>query len=124
MDPNLFRIDWDTLGQVLVVIVVLSFFVERALSPLVENRTFLERFPASGVKEFLAVLLSLILVVAFQFDALAVIFHVDRPTWIGMFITGAVISGGSKASLKLFHDVLGVKSSAVKIGRASCRERV
>src|SRR6266487_1030289 len=109
MDPNLFRIDWDALGQVLTTIVVLAFFVERALSLLVENRTFLQRFPASGAKELLALVTSVAVVVVYQFDALGVIFHETKPSWIGLFITGAVISGGSKASLKLFHDVLGIK---------------
>jgi hypothetical protein len=32
MDPSLFRIDWDVLIEVLTAIIVLSFFVERALS--------------------------------------------------------------------------------------------
>jgi hypothetical protein len=114
MDPNFFRIDWDILGQVLVTIIVMSFFVERALSPVVESRAFIERFPASGIKEGMSLVLSVVAVIAFQFDALAIMFHSSTTTWIGLFITAAVISGGSKASIKLFHDVLDVKSNAVR----------
>jgi len=33
----------------------------------------------------------------------------------GELLTGAVVAGGSKASLKLFHDVLDVRSSAHEV---------
>jgi hypothetical protein len=35
-------------------------------------------------------------------------------TWYGMIITGAIIAGGTKGSIKLFNDVLGFGSSAEK----------
>jgi hypothetical protein len=35
-------------------------------------------------------------------------------TWYGMIITGAIIAGGTKGSIKLFNEVLGFKSSAEK----------
>jgi hypothetical protein len=38
MDPNLFHIDLERLFEVLMAIVVLSFFVERALSLLFGHR--------------------------------------------------------------------------------------
>lgn len=38
MDPALFRIDWEVLAEVLATIIVLSFFVERALSIVFEHR--------------------------------------------------------------------------------------
>ncbi len=38
----------------------------------------------------------------------------SKVTLIGAIITGAVVAGGSKASIKLFRDVLGFKSTAQK----------
>ena len=32
----------------------------------------------------------------------------------GHFITAAIVAGGSKASIKFFHDVMGVMSNAEK----------
>jgi hypothetical protein len=43
MDPNLFHIDFERLMEVLITIVILSFFVERALSLLFESKAFIYR---------------------------------------------------------------------------------
>lgn len=115
MDPVLFRIDWDTLFQVLGTIIVLSFFVERALAIVVESRAFIgSKLDQSGTKELLSLLLSFAVVSVAKFDALAVIFKLDAVTTPGSLITAAIIAGGSKASIKLFRDVLDIKSGALK----------
>jgi hypothetical protein len=44
MDLNLFHLDYERLFEVLVTIVILSFFIERALLVLFESRFFIERF--------------------------------------------------------------------------------
>jgi hypothetical protein len=49
MDPNLFHIDFERLMEVLITIVILSFFVERALSLLFESRAFIYRTESSEV---------------------------------------------------------------------------
>lgn len=48
MDPNLFHLDWDRTIEVLAAIVVLSFFVERALALLFEHKWFIARFRNRG----------------------------------------------------------------------------
>jgi hypothetical protein len=112
MDPNLFRLDWDRLLEVLATIVVLSFILERALAPVFENRLFLNRCDQKGVKEFLAVGLSFLVCWQWSIDALSMIVLTDKVTLVGELITAGVIAGGSKASLKLFRDVMGIRSSA------------
>lgn len=115
MDPVLFRIDWDTLFQVLGTIIVLSFFVERALAIVVESRAFIgSKADQGGTKEILSLLLSFAVIYVAKFDALAVIFKLEAVTTPGYLITAAVIAGGSKASIKLFRDILDIKSSALK----------
>jgi hypothetical protein len=47
-----------------------------------------------------------------HFDALSIIVLADRTHWFGEVITGAVIAGGSKGSIKLFRDWLGFAASA------------
>ena len=44
MDPNLFHIDFERLMEVLITIVILSFFVERALLDMPTKLTTLRRF--------------------------------------------------------------------------------
>lgn len=113
-DPSLFRVDWGILAEVLAAIVVLSFFIERALSLVFEHRIYVAKLAEKGLKEPIAFLVSLAVVRYWNFDALGVVFHADTATWWGYAITAAIIAGGSKASIKLFHDVLGTKSAALK----------
>lgn len=113
-DPSLFRIDWAVLSEVLAAIIVLSFFVERALSILFEHRFFVKTLAQKGLKEPIAFLVSFAVVRYWNFDALSIVFHADQATWWGYAITAAIVAGGSKASIKLFHDVMGSKSAALK----------
>jgi len=115
MDPSQFRIDWEVLTEVLMSIIVLAFFVERALSIVFEHRLFVERLGQSGLKEPIAFLVSLAIVRYWNFDALGIVFHADVTTWWGYLVTAAIVAGGSKASIKLFHDLLQVKSNAARV---------
>lgn len=113
MDPVQFRIDWEVLMELLVTIIVLAFFIERALSIVFENRLFVNsRLDDNGSKEILSVLVSLAAVKWVGFDALAILFKLDAPRWPGYVMTAAIVAGGSKASIKLFQDLMDLKSSA------------
>lgn len=114
MDPSQFRIDWEVLTEVLIAIIILAFFIERALSLLFEHRWFVAKFEKSGLKEPIAFLVSLAIVRYWNFDALGIVFHADVTTWWGYLVTAAIVAGGSKASIKLFQDILQVKSNAVR----------
>jgi len=69
------------------------------------------RFP---LRELLAFVFAAAVCWGLGFDALAIIFLQERVSFIGAVMTGAVVAGGSKASIKLFHDLLNVKSTAVR----------
>jgi hypothetical protein len=115
MDPNLFHLDWERVGEVLAAIVVLSFVLERGLAVLFESKFFIKRFEGRGLKEWLATIICVAVCVIWKFDAISMIILTDHTTVFGEIVTGAVIAGGSKASLKLFHDVLDVRSSAHEV---------
>ncbi|MBN2520203.1 MAG: hypothetical protein JXB17_06850 [Bacteroidales bacterium] len=112
MDPNLFHLDWERLGEVLIAIVVLSFLIERALALLFESRFFIKRFKGRSIKELIALIVGATICWYWDFDALSMIFLKESVTIFGAILTGAIIAGGSKASIKLFKDIMGVKSSA------------
>ena len=112
MDPNLFYLDWERLSEVLIAVVVFSFFLERALSILFESRFFLSRFDKKSLKELIAFVVCSLVCFIWKFDALSFVFPRESTNLIGYIITGAIIAGGSKASIKLFKDVLGVQSLA------------
>lgn len=118
MDPNLFHIDWDRTLEVLVAIVVLSFFVERALALVFENRHFVAKFKGKGVKEIIAFAVAFLICWRWEFDAISMIILAEETSIPGEAITAGVIAGGSKASIALFHNVMGVKSAAIKAKEA------
>lgn len=114
MDPNQFRLDWEMMGEILAVVVFLSFAVERALAPVFEHRLYDARLKESGLKEPIGFLVALVVCRYFEFDAMSIILRADQMSWVGYVVTAAIIAGGSKGSIKLFHDVLGIKSTVVK----------
>lgn len=119
MDPALFRIDWEILLEALSTLVVLSFLVERALAVIFEHRAFVERVEKKGVKEIIAIAVSYAVVQGVDFDVFAIVFHLDHPSKWGLFMTAAIVAGGSKASIKLFHDVLDIKGQALREKQAA-----
>jgi hypothetical protein len=112
MDPNLFHLDWERVFEVLVTIVIMSFLLERALAVLFETRLFVYKLAGKSCKELIALVVGVIVCLIWKFDAVSMIFLRDKVTIYGAVITGAIIAGGSKASVKLFRDVLGFMSSA------------
>lgn len=133
MDPNLFHLDYERLLEVLVTIVVLSFLIERALSVIFESRPFIEWNEGikleegkvkpleeetsprkkKGVKELIALVVTVSTCFVVDFDALTIILASnDHVTNYGTVLTGAIIAGGSKASIALFKDVMNFMSNA------------
>jgi len=114
VDPNLFHLDWDRLSEVLVGVVVLAFLLERALAVVFEHRYFVEHLQDKGIKEFIAVGVALAVCLRWNFDAVSMILLTDKTTVLGEFITACIIAGGSKGAIRLFRDVLGIKSEALR----------
>jgi hypothetical protein len=105
-------LDEERLFSLLMTIILLSFLLERALAILFENRWFVERFASRGVKEPITVAVAFTICKIWNFDALSILFSRDASLFSGQLITAAIIAGGSKASIKLFHDVFHTMSTA------------
>ena len=132
-----FAIDYNLLFEVLVVIVILSFFIERSLSVIFESSFFIKWYDPEGlpvdepvaenqqsktpskkkkgIKEFISIAVSIGAAAFWKFDAITILLksHNEGQNF-GYIITGMVIAGGSKASIKLFKDTMGFMSSAEK----------
>lgn len=138
MDPNLFHLDWERTLEALTAIVVLAFVLERAAALLFESRFWVYYFeerrisPPGGpakqsspmpgaalrgitvfpLKELLVFVAALLICRTWRFDAISLVLLSEAPHAYGYVLTAGVIAGGSKASIKLFHDVMGIRSSA------------
>ncbi len=148
--PDLFHIDYGRLMETLVTIVVFSFFIERALAVIFESQIFIdwaEAKPArkitkkdqegnpqeytkpahpkkKGVRELISIIVSIGFCFAIRFDAITIILQSsDKMAFWGMILTGLIIAGGSKASIALFHNVMGVMSSAEKVRKETLKKQ-
>ena len=112
MDPNLFRIDLERLFEVLLAIIVLAFFLERALAVVFEHRLYVNNLQEKGLKEVISFLLAFLVCRYWDFDAVSIVLLREHTQLVGIIVTAAVVAGGSKASIGLFHSVLGLMSNA------------
>ena len=107
-----FAIDSERLFNVLIVIVIASFLIERALALAFESKWLVDRLSNRGLKEPIAFVVSFVVCRHWNFDAISVLFGKGGTQPWGHVLTAAIIAGGSKASLVLFHNVIGAMSSA------------
>lgn len=150
MDPNLFHLDLERVGEVLIALVLLSLLIERALALLFESRPFIEatedgavvvkmknltpddpsyaktikQTKKNGLKELISFIVAFAICWWLKFDVLTIIFvSSEETTIIGYLISGAIIAGGSKGAIKLFKDWMGFASSA-ETERKAIKERL
>ncbi len=112
MDPNLFHLDWARTLEVLAAVVVLSFVLERGLAILFEHRLFIAKADKKGLKEPIAFVVAALVCVMWDFDAVSMIFLTEKTTVLGEVVTAGIVAGGSKGSIRLFRDVLKIRSNA------------
>lgn len=109
-----------------LLLIFLSFIVERSLAVFFETQAYISiRNKPEYIKPLLAVMFSLLFLYVTNIEPMKlmpenIIVKTDSPqvlaikNMISTFLFALVISGGSKASLKLFKDVLQVRSGAEK----------
>jgi len=112
MDPNLFHVDTERVFEALLAVTVLAFMLERALAIVFEQRVFVEHLGNRGLKELITFGAALYLCIHWDFDAVSAVILAPTTQKMGHVITAGIIAGGSKASVKLFHDVFNIMSSA------------
>jgi len=110
MDPRLFHVDWTQLAEVMTAVVILAFIVERALSIVFENQYFQRFLDQYHIKELVAFALSFLVCYRWHFDLISVVMNAEATSTVGTAVTAAVVAGGSKASLKLFQEILNIKN--------------
>jgi len=124
MDPNLFAIDWERVLEALAGIVVLAFLLERGLALLFESKFFVDRLQGRSLKELIAFVLGALVCWYWDFDAISIIFVKGKVTVYGAILTGAIVGGGSKAAIRLFVDLMGFGSQALKEQRKLAKQGV
>lgn len=109
-DLNYFALDWGQAAEVLGAVVLLAVFIERSLALLFENEWYRKRFAHRHTKEAIAFCVALVLCIVFKFDAVGIIMKQRDWSAIGLALTAGVVAGGSKASIKLFVDIMNIQN--------------
>ena len=115
MDPNFIHLDWERTFDAIMIVAVVAVILERALSVIFQNRIYIEYLHKSGMKEAIALAVSIAVCAAWELDAMSMIILTGTTTVQGYIVTGALVAGGSKGSVKLFQDMLNLQSAAFRM---------
>lgn len=105
MDPVFFEINWERTLEVVSVIVLLAFFLERALTLLFDTKFYENYLAPFHIKPLISLIISVIVCYVWEFDALSIILVKDQMTFFGYLITASIIAGGSKGALMLLRNI-------------------
>jgi len=101
LSPDFFRI-----LAALTKLIVLAMLLERALVLLFDYRWFREKLSNFGFKSPIAFVVSWSVCGLYQFDVLGSLFEGNKVSPMGIFITAAIVAGGSAGAITLFQGVL------------------
>lgn len=90
-----------------LLITILSILVERSLALFFEQKWVAVQLAGKGLKEIIAFGVCFAVCKTWNIDVISSILSIDSKL-LGIFITAAATAGGSKASIVLFKEVLGV----------------
>jgi len=98
--------DLNKVGEVLVVILVLSVVFEVALTPVFNWRIFLTHFEGKGVKTPIVIVTALVVFWSYDLDIvrdlLVALGHSADLTFGGQVLTALLIAGGSDGVFRIF----------------------
>ena len=103
----------ESLIPILTYIVVISIFLERALVVLFEWKGTRDWIKRKMLRAPIAYVVSFLICIKYQFDALSVIFPESQNQLFGYVLTAGVIAGGSKGAILLFQGILGFGHKSV-----------
>jgi len=92
----------------LLLVTVFAIILERSLALVFEQKRIAEILKGKGLKEIIAFSVCFAVCRLWGIDIISSIMSLPEGRMLGFVLTAAAIAGGSKASIKLFQDVIGV----------------
>lgn len=87
---------------------ILAVLVERSLALFFENKFVGRIIKGKALKDLIAFCLCFAICKLWSIDIISLMVSSDKPQTLGYILTASAIAGGSKASIKLFQDIIGV----------------
>lgn len=106
-DTHVFRILYAVFQ-----VVILAFLIERGLYFVFDYRHLREVLKKRGLKAPIVLGVAWFICWNADFDVIARVVDPGGETAVGVFITAAIVAGGSAAAMTLFHDILKFTRSA------------
>lgn len=107
--------NWDAVVNELIKVVLLAFFVERALAVIFDMERVEPVIQRHDLKPVIAMAVSIALCYGLQINIIGKLGPgsplASSMEWLGIAVTGLVVAGGSAGAVKLFQDVLGFRRS-------------
>ncbi|MXY33130.1 MAG: hypothetical protein F4Y60_03380 [Boseongicola sp. SB0664_bin_43] len=107
------NVNWEQIGDILVLLFVISVVFETALTPIFNWRVFARHFEGKGVKTPITVLLALALLWGYDIDIFKHVIDAfaeegavpSSSTFVGRIITALLVAGGSGAIFNIFSKI-------------------
>lgn len=93
--------DYEMVFGTIMVMFMISVFVERALAMVFETKLYRRYLEGKGLKPFIVYAICYGVVRQYDFDALSLVINRGSHFW-GPVITAGVISGGSKGVMSIW----------------------
>ncbi len=102
---------WANFVAIILAFCVLALIIERGLYQIFDSKLWkkfeeVEYKQVGGdyldLKPWIAAMVSIVIVYKFKLDMIAMIFKLDEPQTISLFITGLFVAGGSTGIYKFF----------------------
>jgi len=92
----------------LMLVTIFAIILERSLALVFEQKRISRVLKGKGLKEIIAFFVCFAVCKLWEIDVISSIMSLPEGKTLGFILTAAAIAGGSKASIKLFQDVIGV----------------
>ena len=97
--------EFSVIMLALVKLVIIAMLLERAMVLIFDYRWFKKKLDGYGLKVPITIIVSWMICHKYAFDVFKTIFTQQSHTALGVFITAAVVAGGSAAAITLFQGV-------------------
>lgn len=102
------QINTSIIFDSLMLLTILSILIERSLALVFEQKYIARFLKHKGLKEIIAFCICFSVCKLWNIDVISSMTSTEGTKMLGFILTAAAIAGGSKASIKLFQDVIGV----------------
>lgn len=108
----------ETALSAVISLALLSLFLERASALVLEHELWLKFFYGADKAKLSAgifkLALSICMVYTWKLDAVSWSLGSEKPNRLGYLLTAMILAQGTVGYQKLFHDILGVKTAALR----------